>query len=359
MGNRGCNAEEAAGGATDGNRRGTGTTRGGLPADQRRPEPTPGATAVDTTAPDADTDTVALDTAALAEFFRREGRDLPWRRPEAGPWGVLVSEIMLQQTPVARVLPVYREWMERWPTPDALAGAETADVIRAWGRLGYPRRALRLQAAAAAIGRGHGGVVPRDLGALLALPGVGEYTARAVASFAFGQRHPVVDTNIRRVLSRAVRGVDEHGPATAADRIELEALLPAEPAEAAATCAALMELGALICTADSPECARCPLAPTCVWRTAGYPAGPPRKRPAQRWHGTDRQVRGQIMAVLRGADGPIAEAELATRTASYSVDPVQWARCLASLLDDGLAARDADGALRLPSTPHATPSVAL
>jgi A/G-specific adenine glycosylase len=314
---RGCNADGRAGGVTH-TRRPAGATDG------------------------------ALDTAALAEFFRREGRDLPWRHREAGPWGVLVSEIMLQQTPVARVLPVYLAWMERWPTPAALAGAETAAVIRAWGRLGYPRRALRLQAAAAAIERDHGGEVPQDLGALLALPGVGEYTARAVAAFAFGQRHPVVDTNIRRVLSRAVRGIDEHGPATAADRAALEALLPDEPAEAAATCAALMELGALICTADSPGCARCPLAPGCAWRAAGYPPGPPRRRPAQRWHGTDRQVRGQIMAVLRSADEPLAEAELATRTASYAGDPVQWQRCLDSLLADGLAARDGNGHVRLP-----------
>lgn len=295
-----------------------------------------------------------LDAAALAEFFRREGRDLPWRRRGAGPWGVLVSEIMLQQTPVSRVLPVYAEWMTRWPSPDALAVAETADVIRAWGRLGYPRRALRLHQAAGVISREHDGAVPRDLGELLALPGVGEYTARAVASFAFGQRHAVVDTNIRRVISRAVRGVDEHGTATAADRADLEALLPIDPGVAAATCAALMELGALVCTADSPACARCPLADTCAWRAAGYPAGPPRKRAPQRWHGTDRQVRGQIMALLRGADQPMAEAELATRTPSYSGDPAQWTRCLASLLADGLADRNTDGALQLPSRTRGT-----
>jgi A/G-specific adenine glycosylase len=300
-----------------------------------------------------------LQPAVLADFFRREGRDLPWRRDDAGAWGVLVSEIMLQQTPVARVLPVYQEWMLRWPTPDALAGADTADVIRAWGRLGYPRRALRLQEAAAAIERDHAGEVPQDLGALLSLPGVGDYTARAVAAFAFRQRHPVVDTNVRRVLSRAVRGIDEHGPATARDRAELEALLPDDPAEAATTCAALMELGATICTADSPACERCPLAPRCAWRAAGYPPGPPRRRPAQRWHGTDRQVRGRIMAVLRGADGPVPRAELATRTASYPDDPTQWERCLASLVADGLAVREPNGALRLPSTTGSAPSTVL
>jgi len=334
---RGCNADNGAG-------RGLPTQRRGGAAGGAASDPASGGAsgAADRTL------SGTLDTAALADFFRRDGRDLPWRRPEAGPWGVLVSEIMLQQTPVARVLPVYLTWMKRWPTPGALARTDTAEVIRAWGRLGYPRRALRLQEAAAAIERHHGGDVPQDLGALLALPGVGEYTARAVAAFAFGQRHPVVDTNIRRVLSRAVRGIDEHGSATAADRAELETLLPPDPAAAAAACAALMELGALICTADSPGCARCPLAPSCAWRSAGYPAGPPRKRPAQRWHGTNRQVRGQIMAVLRDVDEPIAESELATRTSSYTADPGQWRRCLDSLLADGLAARDGDGALRLP-----------
>jgi A/G-specific adenine glycosylase len=326
--NRGCNAEEAAGGVTH-------------TAGMARPA------------------RGSLDAAALAAFFRREGRDLPWRRPEAGPWGVLVSEVMLQQTPVARVLPVYLEWMTRWPTPDALAAAETAEVIRAWGRLGYPRRALRLQQAAGVISRHHDGAVPQHLGELLALPGVGEYTARAVAAFAFGQRHPVVDTNIRRVISRAGRGFDEHGPATAADRANLEALLPIAPSEAAAACAALMELGALVCAVDSPDCARCPLADSCAWRAAGFPEGPPRKRPAQRWHGTDRQVRGQIMAVLRGAEDPIAEAELATRTPSYAIDPAQWSRCLVSLLADGLADRDITGALRLPAGSRTTPGSGL
>lgn len=285
----------------------------------------------------------ALDIPALLGFFARHGRDLPWRSRETGPWGVLVSEVMLQQTPVVRVLPTYLEWMDRWPTPRALANAPTHEVIRAWGRLGYPRRALRLKEAAAVITEAHGGTVPDDLDALLALPGIGEYTARAVLAFAFRRRVPVVDTNIRRVLSRAVRGIDEHGPATAADRRELAALLPAEPDRAAATCAALMEVGALVCTATSPDCAHCPLAGSCAWRAAGYPTGPGRKRPAQPWHGTDRKMRGEIMAVLRGASGPLLRDVLATRTPSYPGNEAQWDRCLAAVIDDGLAVSTAGG----------------
>jgi A/G-specific adenine glycosylase len=287
-----------------------------------------------------------LDAGRLAAFFAAHGRDLPWRRPEAGGWGVLVSEVMLQQTPVARVLPVYGEWIRRWPTPAALAAESPGEAVRAWGRLGYPRRALRLHAAAVAMVRDHGGRVPDDLAALLALPGVGEYTARAVAAFAFGQRQPVVDTNVRRVLCRAVRGVDEHGPATARDRAELEALLPAEPRAAAACSAALMELGALRCTVTSPACQGCPLADTCAWLAAGRPAGPPRK-PAQAWHGTDRQVRGSIMAMLRDSDHALPEAELRPGLLAGH-DPGQWQRCLDSLLADGLAVRDEAGRIGLP-----------
>jgi len=290
---------------------------------------------------------------ALTRFFAQRGRDLPWRRPDAGPWGVLVSEVMLQQTPVNRVLPVYQEWMRRWPTPRALAKAELGDVLRAWGSLGYPRRALRLHEAAVAIGARFGGEVPSSVDDLLTLPGIGQYTARAIAAFAFGQRVPVVDTNVRRVISRAVRGIDEHLPATAADRREVEGLLPPDPAAAAAVSAAVMELGALVCMVRSPDCEHCPLADWCVWRAAGYPAGPPRRRPAQPWHGTDRQVRGQIMAALRGAHEPMDESALLdsvptadepAREASY----IQRRRCLVSLIADGLAVRGSDGRISLP-----------
>jgi len=175
-----------------------------------------------------------LDVEVLLRFFDAHGRDLPWRDPTASPWAVLVSEVMLQQTPVARVLPVFDAWLQRWPRPVDLAADSPADAIRAWGRLGYPRRAMRLHAAATAISIDHGGIVPNTVEDLLRLPGIGEYTARAVAAFAFGARTPVVDTNVRRVLSRVIRGLDEpREPSTAADRAEITTLLPDEPARAA------------------------------------------------------------------------------------------------------------------------------
>ena len=232
---------------------------------------------------------------AVLEWFDAHARDLPWRRPEAGAWSVMVSEFMLQQTPVARVLPVHEAWLERWPTPSALAAEPTGEAVRMWGRLGYPRRALRLHAAATVIAEEHDDVVPDSYDALLALPGVGDYTAAAIASFAYGRRHVVLDTNVRRVFARAVAGVEF--PATAVNRAERDlaaSLLPDDDATAAAWAVGVMELGALVCTASSPRCGACPLAGECAWRAAGFPAynGPPRK--AQAWAGTDRQCRGQI-----------------------------------------------------------------
>src|SRR5690606_2408110 len=154
-------------------------------------------------------------------------RDLPWRRPDCTPWGVLVSEFMLQQTPVSRVLAPYGDWMQRWPTPTSLATATPGAAIAAWGRLGYPRRARRLHAAAVHIVRDHGGAVPRSYDALRALPGVGDYTAAAVLSFAYGERRVVLDTNIRRVLARTLRGSARPGPTvTAAERALAAMVLP-------------------------------------------------------------------------------------------------------------------------------------
>ncbi|SDO94683.1 A/G-specific DNA-adenine glycosylase [Nakamurella panacisegetis] len=285
-----------------------------------------------------------LDVDRLLVFFGDHGRDLPWRRPEAGPWGVMVSEFMLQQTPVVRVLPVFEAWMRRWPRPADLAADSSGDAVRAWGRLGYPRRALRLHAAATAITNDHDGAVPSDIPELLSLPGVGEYTARAIAAFAFGARTPVVDTNVRRVLSRVVRGVDSvREPATPADRRELESLLPTESVRAARFSAAVMELGALICSAGDPDCDRCPLSGRCAWRAAGYPPTPAR-RAVQAFAGTDRQVRGKIMALLRAAHGPVAGSVIDTAWP----DPIQRDRCVASLITDGLAVTDRDGGLSLP-----------
>nr|CAH60127.1 putative adenine glycosylase [Streptomyces tenjimariensis] len=285
-----------------------------------------------------------LHSPVLA-WFEAHARDLPWRRPEAGAWGVMVSEFMLQQTPVSRVRPVYEQWLARWPRPAALAAEAPGEAVRAWGRLGYPRRALRLHGAAVAITERHGGDVPKEHAQLLALPGIGEYTAAAVASFAYGQRHAVLDTNVRRVFARAVTGVQYPPNATtAAERRLARALLPEDEATAARWAAASMELGALVCTARNEECGRCPIARECSWRLAGKPAhdGPPRR--GQSYAGTDRQVRGRLLAVLRDAVGPVPQAAL---DAVWD-EPVQRARALDGLVADGLVEPLADGLYRLP-----------
>src|SRR5215218_8439180 len=225
----------------------------------------------------------------VLEWYGEHARDLPWRRPGTSAWAVLVSEMMLQQTPVARVLPAYEAWLARWPTPAALAAEPAGEAVRMWGRLGYPRRALRLHAAAGAIVERHGGTVPADVDALLALPGVGAYTARAVASFAYGQRHPVVDTNVLRVVARAILGLGDAAPPSATrDLATVEMLLPAEPARAARFGIAAMEVGAVVCTARAPGCAICPVWSTCAWRLAGSPPYEGPARVPQRFAGTDR-----------------------------------------------------------------------
>ena len=258
---------------------------------------------------------------------------------------------MLQQTPVVRVLPVWREWTSRWPSAAALAAEPPGAAIRAWGRLGYPRRALRLHAAATAIVQRHGGEVPADHEALLALPGVGGYTAAAVASFAFGQRFPVVDTNVRRVHARAVTGVAGPAPALSAAESRLAAsLLPDDPAEAARWNVAAMELGALVCTARSPRCTGCPVANLCAWHAAGHPepAGPPRR--GQAWAGTDRQVRGRLIAALRECPDPVPLADLVAATPGSTLrDPLQRDRCLAGLIADGLVDVTDAGGFTLPA----------
>ncbi|GFN04834.1 adenine glycosylase [Streptomyces microflavus] len=259
----------------------------------------------------------------------------------------MVSEFMLQQTPVSRVLPVYEQWLARWPRPADLAAEAPGEAVRAWGRLGYPRRALRLHGAAQAIAERHGGDVPSEHAQLLALPGIGEYTAAAVASFAYGQRHAVLDTNVRRVFARAATGIQYPPNATtAAERKLARALLPEEDERAARWAAATMELGALVCTARNEDCDRCPIASRCAWRLAGKPAyeGPPRK--GQTYAGTDRQVRGRLLAVLRDALNPVPQAALDT----VWEEPVQRARALDGLVADGLVEPLADGRYRLPLT---------
>lgn len=277
-------------------------------------------------------------------WFGHAARDLPWRR-DASPWAVMVSELMLQQTPVARVLPVYAEWVERWPTPAALAAEPPGEAVRAWGRLGYPRRALRLHAAATAIVERHGGEVPVSSRDLLALPGVGEYTAAAIISFAHRGRAVVMDTNIRRVFARVVSGVQFPATAvTAAERELATALLPAEDAHVWA--AATMELGALVCTARSPQCQVCPVATLCRWRAAGHPAHDGPARRGQAWEGTDRQCRGRLLAVLRDASSPVPKATLD----AVWPDASQRERALDGLVADGLAEPVGTDSFCLPGT---------
>ncbi|HEX9226998.1 MAG TPA: A/G-specific adenine glycosylase [Arthrobacter sp.] len=302
---------------------------------------------------------------ALATWFEANARDLPWRDAECTPWGVLVSEIMLQQTPVVRVLPVWEEWLRRWPEPADLAREPAGEAVRAWGRLGYPRRALRLHAAAVAIGATHGGKVPGTYAELLELPGVGSYTAAAVAAFAFGRRETVVDTNIRRVHARLFSGAALPSQSLNAAEMRLAAqTLPDDVASSVRWNASVMELGALVCTARSPKCRECPVSDSCAWLAAGEP--PPTYTPkGQSWHGTDRQVRGAVMAVLRAAASPVAPALLQQAAADLGFEPAgigiplaalhrlnpapeQLERALAGLLSDGLAELQPSG-FQLPA----------
>ncbi|HEY7592824.1 MAG TPA: A/G-specific adenine glycosylase [Actinophytocola sp.] len=288
---------------------------------------------------------MTLDARVLSGWFAENARDLPWRAPGCTAWAVLVSEIMLQQTPVARVEPAWHEWMARWPKPSDLAAATPADVLRAWGKLGYPRRALRLREAATAIAERHDDVVPSDVDTLLALPGIGAYTARAVAAFAYRKRCPVVDTNVRRVIARAVHGAGDAGPAsTTRDLADADALLPADDELAARMSAALMELGQTVCTARAPRCADCPVYDQCAWQKAGKPAYAGPAKPVQKFAGTDRQVRGRLLDVLRDTSTPVPKASL---DLVWS-DAAQRDRCLDSLLADGLVEQTADGLFALP-----------
>ncbi|HEX6471993.1 MAG TPA: A/G-specific adenine glycosylase [Streptosporangiaceae bacterium] len=282
----------------------------------------------------------------VLDWYASSARDLPWRGEDATPWGILVSEIMLQQTPVSRVLPVWRSWMGRWPSPGALAAEPSGEAVRAWGRLGYPRRALRLHETARAIVDRHAGEVPASYDALRALPGIGSYTAAAVASFAFRQRHAVLDTNVRRVLARLVSGKEYPDKAQTAAEVRLaESLLPADPPVAARWSVAIMELGALVCTARTPRCADCPVATACAWRLAGRPPhdGPPRR--GQTYAGTDRQCRGRLLAILRDSTDPVDKA-------AFDIvwsDAAQRERALDGLMADGLVTSLPDGRYALPT----------
>lgn len=282
--------------------------------------------------------------APLIAWYRHNARDLPWRRPEFGAWGTLVSEFMLQQTPVNRVIPHLEAWLARWPAPADLAAAAPAEAVRQWANLGYPRRALWLHRAAVEIRDRHAGVVPRDVDALLALTGVGDYTARAVAVFAYGDRHPVVDTNTRRVLARAVDGTSQPGPPARRDLADMAAVLPEAREDAAVMNAATMELGAIVCTARTPRCDSCPIAHICAWRAAGYPDTGDERRRQARYEGSDRQARGAVLKTLRDAGASGIPIDDVIRTWP---DPTQRDRAIDSLLRDGLA-EVSDGRLHLP-----------
>lgn len=294
-------------------------------------------------------------------WFATAARPLAWRAPGVTPWGVLVSEFMLQQTQAARVEPRWRAFVERWPTPASLAAASDADVLRAWDRLGYPRRATWLRRCAIEITEHHGGEVPDDESALRALPGIGPYTAAAVASFAFGHATAVVDTNVRRVIARAALGASEAwAPNANRDDAEYRALVPApRPGDddgrrrAAAWNAAAMELGATVCTARAPACAACPVADLCAWRAAGFPAGTvagPTRRRQPAYAGSDREMRGRILAALRATHEPLPERELRSAAVADDApgDLARYGRALAGLEGDGLVERVGDGAVSLP-----------
>ncbi len=281
--------------------------------------------------------------ASIVEWYAGHARELPWREPGTSAWGVLVSEFMLQQTPAGRVLAPWREWLRRWPSAGALAAEPVGEVIRAWGRLGYPRRAQRLHAAATAIVAEHAGRVPATPAELRALPGVGEYTAAAVAVFAYGRRHVVLDVNVRRVLARLAGGTDAPaGSITVDERRRAEHWLPADERQAALWSVAAMELGAQVCRASRPDCAACPVRDACRWRAAGSPPGPPRRR--QLYAGTDRAARGHVLHALRRL--PAGERASGDDLIADWPDVTQARRALASLVADGLV-RAGSGGYRL------------
>jgi len=281
---------------------------------------------------------------AVSAWYLAHGRDFLWRRPGMTPWALYLIEVMAQQTQIERAARVALEWIERWPSPAALAAEPAGEILKAWGRLGYPRRALAIHAAATVMAAEHDDAPPPDLEALLALPGVGPYTAAAVASFAYGLRVPVVDTNIRRVLARALLGQETMPVNARRGAALMESILPEDAEDAKVTNVAVMELGALVCTPRSPDCDTCPIRDACAWRAAGYPAYEgPRRRAAPRFEGSDRQLRGRVMALLRETDGVLPRAAFE----EIHADPARVDAVLAGLGRDGLVI-ERDGGWALP-----------
>lgn len=276
----------------------------------------------------------------IGAWYQANARDLPWRAPNLSPWRILVSEVMAQQTPVARVVPIWHRWLELWPTPADLAAAPTDQALREWKNLGYPRRALRLQECASVIVARHNGLVPSTYDELIELPGIGQYTAGAILAFAHGKRALVLDTNVRRVIARIFLGQRFPAPSfTAAEKSFAATLIPDTDEGGALWAQSSMELGATLCTARVIQCDLCPVAQLCKWRADGYPPDQfAQARKPQKFTGTDRQVRGLIMKEVRGATGPVSRATLDL----IWTDPDQVGRCIDSLLDDGLLATQED-----------------
>jgi A/G-specific adenine glycosylase len=264
---------------------------------------------------------------ALLAWYRPRAAAYPWRRG-AGPYAVLVSEVMLQQTQAPRVVPAFAAFLRRFPDVRALAAASRADVLRAWAGLGYNRRALALREAARAIVHGHGAQVPATVAELSALPGVGPYTASAVASIAFGVPVAAVDTNARRIVARVVHGVEPDELAPAQLRTDADALV--DPGEPGAWNQALMDLGREVCR-PRPRCAECPLGTMCAFAASGREGrGSTRRQPA--FEGSMRQVRGRVVAGLRER-GTATVAELAD---AARIDPERVTKAVAALVRDGL-----------------------
>lgn len=284
--------------------------------------------------------------SALFMWWHAHARDLPWRFGRTTPWGVLVSEVMSQQTQMSRVVPYWQAWMERWPDAQSLAQAQKADVLTMWGRLGYPRRALRLQECASIVATQYEDRLPTTYEALIALPGIGDYTASAVMSFAFGERIAVIDTNIRRVLSRAFLGQESLGSAPSVlERTLARIVLPQQEKASVTWNQAIMELGATVCTAKQPQCQDCPLNTLCLFLQAGLPnLAQQRTRPRQKFKGTDRQIRGKIMQALR-QESPLSYEE----ASALCDDAIQLDRCIASLDEDGLIEIMEDHSVRFPT----------
>lgn len=283
---------------------------------------------------------------SLIDWYADNARPLPWRDKNTSPWAILVCEVMSQQTPVSRVIPTWQAWLERWGTPAELARASTAEVLLAWNRLGYPRRALRLRDCAAAICEKHGGHVPQTRDELLALPGIGEYTADAVLTFAYRRHCILLDTNIRRVLAR-LQGFAYPPPSPKKSEREYAAsFVPNEDASACQWNGAIMELGSLVCTASKPRCEHCPLSSWCKWLKQGKPENVQRKT-SQGFKGTHREARGKIMAVLREAEGSGSSVSHTSLRQLSSLPDERFSPALSSLINDSLVEKTSGG-YRLP-----------